>query len=172
MQVLTTIALIVIGILFFMLIIFSHEFGHFITAKLSGVKVNEFAIGMGPRLFGFKKGETEYTFRLFPIGGYCAMEGEDEDSDEPRAFNNAKIWKRMIIIIAGAVMNILLGFILMFAYTVQADSYASTTVSQFAPSSYSANCGLQAGDKIVEINGYSASAGALSLSLGSVGIFS
>ena len=75
MQVLTTIALIVIGILFFMLIIFSHEFGHFITAKLSGVKVNEFAIGMGPRLFGFKKGETEYTFRLFPIGGYCAMEG-------------------------------------------------------------------------------------------------
>lgn len=155
MQILTTIALIIIGVLFFMLIIFSHEFGHFITAKLSGVKVNEFAIGMGPRLFGFKKGETEYTFRLFPIGGYCAMEGEDEDSDEPRAFNNAKVWKRMIIIIAGAVMNILLGFILMFAYTVQSDSYASTTVSQFAPNSYSANCGLQEGDKIVEVNGYS-----------------
>lgn len=83
------------------------------------------------------------------------MEGEDEDSDEPRAFNNAKVWKRMIIIIAGAVMNILLGFILMFAYTVQSDSYASTTVSQFAPNSYSANCGLQEGDKIVEVNGYS-----------------
>lgn len=155
MQVLTTIALIVIGILFFMLIIFSHEFGHFITAKLSGVKVNEFAIGMGPRLFGFKKGETEYSFRLFPIGGYCAMEGEDEDSDEPRAFNNAKVWKRMIIIIAGAVMNIILGFILMFAYTVQADSYASTTVTQFAPNSYSANSGLQTGDTIVDVNGYS-----------------
>lgn len=155
MQVLTTVALIVIGILFFMLIIVSHEFGHFITAKLSGVKVNEFSVGMGPKLFGFKKGETEYSFRLFPVGGYCAMEGEDEESAEPRAFNNAKIWKRMIIIIAGAVMNILLGFILMFAYTVQQDSFASTTVSQFAPSSYSANCGLQTGDKIVEINGYS-----------------
>lgn len=155
MQILITIALIIIGVLFFELIIFSHEFGHFITAKLSGVKVNEFALGMGPRLFGFKKGETEYSFRLFPIGGYCAMEGEDEDSKEPRAFNNAKIWKRMIIIIAGAVMNILLGFILMFAYTVQADSYSSTTVSQFPPNSYIANCGVQAGDTIVDINGYS-----------------
>lgn len=155
MQILYTVALIVIGVLFFTLIIFSHEFGHFITAKLSGVKVNEFAIGMGPKIFGFRKGETLYTIRIFPIGGFCAMEGEDEDSDEPRAFNNAKVWKRMIIIIAGAVMNILLGFILMFAYTVQADSYVSTTVSQFPPNSYSANCGLEAGDQIVEVNGYS-----------------
>ena len=155
MQILTTIALIIIGVLFFELIIFSHEFGHFITAKLSGVKVNEFALGMGPRLFRFKKGETEYSFRLLPIGGYCAMEGEDEDSDEPRSFNNAKIWKRMIIVIAGAVMNIILGFLLMFAYTVQADSYASTTVSSFDPNSYSAVCGLQEGDRIVEVNGYS-----------------
>lgn len=155
MQILTTIALIIIGVLFFELIIFSHEFGHFITAKLSGVKVNEFSLGMGPRLFGFKKGETEYSFRLLPIGGYCAMEGEDEDSEEPRSFNNAKIWKRMIIIIAGAVMNIILGFILMFTYTVQADSYASTTVTKFEPNSYSANSGLQVGDQITEVNGYS-----------------
>ncbi len=155
MQILITIALIVIGILLFELIIFSHEFGHFITAKLSGVKINEFALGMGPRLFGFRKGETEYSFRLFPIGGYCAMEGEDEDSEEPRAFNNAKIWKRMIIIIAGAVMNIILGFLLMFAYTVQADTYASTTVTQFDPRSFSANSGLQIGDEIIDVNGYS-----------------
>lgn len=155
MQVLTTIALIIIGVLLFMLIIFSHEFGHFITAKLSGVKVNEFALGMGPKLFGFRKGETEYTLRLLPIGGYCAMEGEDEESEEPRAFNNAKVWKRMIIIIAGAVMNIILGFVLMFVHTVQADVYSSTTVSQFPPSSYSANSGLQAGDKIIGVNGYS-----------------
>ena len=74
MQVLIIIALIIIGIFLFELIIFSHELGHFITAKLSGVKVNEFALGMGPRLFGFTKGETMYSFRLFPIGGYCAME--------------------------------------------------------------------------------------------------
>ena len=155
MQVLIIIALIIIGIFLFELIIFSHELGHFITAKLSGVKVNEFALGMGPRLFGFTKGETKYSFRLFPIGGYCAMEGEDEESDNPRAFNNAKIWKRMIIIIAGAVMNIILGFLLMFVYTVQADSYASTTIQEFVPNSFSANCGLKAGDKIVDVNGYS-----------------
>ncbi len=155
MQIFITLALIIIGILFFELIIFSHELGHFITAKLSGVKVNEFALGMGPKLFGFKKGETQYSFRLLPIGGYCAMEGEDEDSDEPRAFNNAKIWKRMIIIIAGAVMNILLGFILMFAYTVQIDTYSSTTISQFSHNSSSATSGLKTGDQIIDVNGYS-----------------
>lgn len=155
MQIFVTIALALIGILFFELIIFSHEFGHFITAKLSGVKVNEFALGMGPKLFGFTKGETKYTFRLFPIGGYCAMEGEDEDSQNPRAFNNAKIWKRMIIIIAGAVMNIILGFILMFAFTVQEDSFASTKIVGFTPNAYTANTGLQVGDEIIDINGFS-----------------
>ena len=155
MQILTVAALIVIGILLFELIIFSHEFGHFITAKLSGVKVNEFALGMGPKIISFVKGETRYSLRLFPIGGYCAMEGEDEDSEEKAAFNNAKVWKRMIIIIAGAVMNILLGFVMMFAFTVQADSFSSTTVSQFQPNAFTANTGLQTGDKIVEVNGYS-----------------
>ena len=84
MQILTVAALIVIGILLFELIIFSHEFGHFITAKLSGVKVNEFALGMGPKIISFVKGETRYSLRLFPIGGYCAMEGEDEDSEEKK----------------------------------------------------------------------------------------
>lgn len=155
MQILITAALIVIGILLFELIIFSHEFGHFITAKLSGVKVNEFALGMGPKIISFVKGETRYSLRLFPIGGFCAMEGEDEDSDEKRAFNNAKVWKRMIIIIAGAVMNILLGFVMMFAFTVQADSFSSTTVSGFVPNAFTANSGLQSGDNIVEVNGYS-----------------
>lgn len=154
MQILIIAALIIIGVLFFELIIFSHEFGHFITAKLSGVKVNEFALGMGPKIFGFKKGETQYTFRLLPIGGFCAMEGEDEDSSEPRAFNNAKIWKRMIIIIAGAVMNILLGFVLMFAFTVQQDSFTSTTVEGFYSLTYSA-ASIKPNDEIVEINGYS-----------------
>ncbi len=155
MQILTTIALIIIGVLMFELIIFFHEFGHFITAKRSGVKVNEFALGMGPRLFGFTKGETTYSFRLFPIGGYCAMEGEDEESENPRAFNNAKIWKRMIIIIAGAVMNIILGFIFMFIYTVQTDTFVTPTVTGFVPNSFSANSGLQEGDTIVDVGGYS-----------------
>ena len=106
MQILITIALIVIGVLLFEFIIFAHEFGHFITAKRSGVQVNEFALGMGPKIFSFTKGETKYSLRLFPVGGYCAMEGEDEESANPRAFVNAKIWKRMIIIVAGAFMNL------------------------------------------------------------------
>ena len=154
MDILSGIGLIVIGILLFELIIFFHEGGHFITAKKSGVKVNEFALGMGPKLFSFTKGETTYSFRLFPIGGYCAMEGEDQDSDNPRAFNNAKIWKRMIIIIAGAVMNILLGFVLMFIIVVQQPTFASTTVDAFQPNSYTANSGLQTGDQIIKLNNY------------------
>ena len=102
----------IIGILIFELLIFSHEFGHFITAKLSGVKVNEFALGMGPKLLKKKKGETTYALRLLPIGGFVSMEGEDEESDSPDAFGNAKVWKRMIIVCAGAVMNIILGLLL------------------------------------------------------------
>ena len=152
--VLTTIALILIAVALFELIIFFHEGGHFITAKKSGIKVNEFALGMGPKLFGFTKGETTYSFRLFPIGGYCAMEGEDEDSENPRAFNNAKIWKRMIVIIAGAVMNILFGLVLMMITLLPQEQFTSTTVAEFSPGSFTAVTGLQAGDKIVKINDY------------------
>lgn len=153
-SVLTTIALILIGVLLFELIIFIHEFGHFITAKKSGIKVNEFSLGMGPKIFSFGKGETKYSLRIFPIGGFCAMEGEDEESPEPRAFNNAKVWKRMIVVIAGAVMNIILGFVLMFVVVVQQDSYSSTEVQSFPATSFSSCTGLQSGDVIKEINGY------------------
>ena len=145
MQVLTTIGLIVIGVLLFEFIIFAHEFGHFITAKRSGVQVNEFALGMGPKLISFKKGETRYSLRAFPIGGFCSMEGEDQSSDNPRAFTNAKVWKRMIIIVAGAVMNILVGFVLMFVVTVNQAEIIGTTITKFLPYSYTANSGLKAG---------------------------
>ena len=155
MQVLTTIGLIIIGVLLFEFIIFAHEFGHFITAKRSGVQVNEFALGMGPKLISFKKGETRYSLRAFPIGGFCAMEGEDEKSDNPRAFTNAKVWKRMIIIVAGAVMNILVGFVLMFVVTLNQTSFVGTTITGFTPDSYTANAGLKTGDKIVSVGGYS-----------------
>lgn len=147
-----SILLIIIGILLFALIIFIHEFGHFITAKKSGVRVNEFAIGMGPKILGFVKGETQYTLRLLPIGGYCAMEGEDSESSDPNAFYNAKVWKRMIIVIAGAVMNILLGFVLMLIVLVQEPYFSSTTVESFPELSFSANCGLKVNDKILKIN--------------------
>lgn len=153
-NILTTAALIIIGILLFELIIFFHEGGHFLTAKLSGVKVNEFALGMGPKIFSFTKGETTYSLRLLPIGGYCAMEGEDEDSENPRAFNNAKIYKRLIIVAAGAIMNVVLGLILMLVLLLPNQYFSTTTVEQFIPKSYSANSGLQEGDRILSVNGY------------------
>ena len=128
----TTIALILIAVALFELIIFIHEGGHFIAAKKSGVQVNEFALGMGPKLFSFTKGETTYSLRLFPIGGYCAMEGEDEDSENPRAFNNVKIWKRMIIIVAGAFMNIVLGMILMLITLIPQENLRPPQISQFS----------------------------------------
>lgn len=153
-SILTTAGLILIGVLLFELIILFHEGGHFIAAKLSKVKVNEFSLGMGPKLFSFKKGETTYSLRLLPIGGFCAMEGEDEDSTNPRAFNNVKVYKRMIIIVAGAVMNILLGLIFMMVTLLPSDGFSTTQVHSFTLKSFSANCGLLEGDRIVSINGY------------------
>ncbi len=146
--------LIIIGILLFELIILSHEFGHFICAKKSGVLVHEFALGMGPKIFGFQKGETLYSLRLLPIGGFCKMEGEDEESDSPRAFGNAKVWQRMIIVVAGAFMNVLLGLVLMCILVVQEPYYASTTIESFHENSRSATQGLQVGDRLVSLDGY------------------
>ena len=145
--------LIIIGIIFFELIIFVHEFGHFITAKLSGVKVNEFALGMGPRILKFQKGETIYSLRIFPIGGFCAMEGEDTESDDKRAFQNIVVWKRMIIVIAGATMNILLGLVMMFVIVVQQPAYATTTIGDFPEQSVTQKS-LKVGDELVSIDGY------------------
>lgn len=83
------------AIFVFLLVILLHELGHFTVAKLSGIKVNEFAIGMGPKLIQTKKGETLYTLRLLPIGGYVKMEGEDEKSNDPRSFNNVSTLKKI-----------------------------------------------------------------------------
>ena len=122
---------ILVAIVLFGVIIFIHELGHFICAKLSGVKVNEFAIGMGPALFKFKKGETQYALRLLPIGGYVAMEGEDEESPDERSFGKAKVWKRMIIVVAGAIMNLLLGLVLIGLYLCISGNLAEPTVAKF-----------------------------------------
>lgn len=145
--------LIVIGIILFELIIFSHEFGHFITAKLSGVKVNEFALGMGPRLLAFKKGETIYSFRLLPIGGFCAMEGEDEESSDSRAFGNKPVWKRIIIVCAGAFMNIVLGLLMMMVLVLQQPVYSSTVIADFPEKSVTQQS-FRKGDRLLSIDGY------------------
>ena len=104
---------IIFAILIFSFLIFIHEFGHFITAKLSGVRVNEFAMFMGPAIWKKQKGETLYSIRCIPIGGYCAMEGEDQDTDDPRSFQKAKWWKRLIILVAGSAMNLIAGILIM-----------------------------------------------------------
>ena len=140
-----------VAILLFCIIIFVHEFAHFLAAKASGVKVNEFSIGMGPKLIQFGKKETKYTLRLFPIGGYCAMEGEDEESPDTRAFTNAPIFKRMIIVAAGALMNIFFGFILVCILLSNQPLIGTTTIAEFDKNAVS-NEQLQVGDKIVSIN--------------------
>ncbi|WP_369297435.1 RIP metalloprotease [uncultured Neglectibacter sp.] len=145
--------LIVIGVLLFGFVIFFHELGHFLLAKAGGILVYEFSIGMGPKLFQFKKGDTQYTLRLFPIGGYCAM-GEDEESTDERAFSNKPVWRRILVIIAGGVFNIILGFFLMLIVLGQQDTYATTTIAKFAEDSRLEIAGAQVGDQILEIDGY------------------
>lgn len=150
----STVFIILISLLIFCFLILIHEFGHFIVAKLCKIKVNEFSIGMGPSLFKFQKGETLYSLRLFPIGGYCAMEGEDEDSNDENAFNNKSVWKRALVVVAGAFMNVLLGFIIILTTVLATPSevgFPSTTVAHFKEECVSDSY-LQQGDKIIKIN--------------------
>lgn len=147
------ILLVIIGVILFDLIIIAHEFGHFYTARSFGIRVNEFALGMGPKILKIKKGETVFSLRLFPIGGFCAMEGEDEESDDPSAFGKKAAWKRSIVVIAGAVMNIILGFLMTILLLAQSSKFASTTISDFKADAVSSSSGLAEGDEIIKING-------------------
>ena len=144
---------IVIAVLIFGIIITIHEFGHFIAAKANGVKVNEFAIGMGPAIFKKQKGETLYALRAFPIGGYCAMEGEDDESEDSRAFCRKPVWRRMIIIVAGVCMNFLLGFIILVIQISTSEAITTTTIHSFEKGALSRETGLKEDDKIIGING-------------------
>ncbi len=144
-----------LAVLVLFAVIIIHEFGHFITAKLCGIRVNEFAVGFGPRLLHKKIGETEYAWRLIPFGGFCAMEGEDEESDDPRAFGNQKAWRRLLVVLAGAVFNLLLGFILAVCIVLPQERFATTQVAQFDEDAVSVKSGLQVGDVIVSANGRS-----------------
>lgn len=141
---------VVIAILAFCVIIIIHELGHFTAAKLCGIQVNEFALGMGPVILRKKGKETEYVIRLLPIGGSVSMEGESEESDNPRAFNRKPVWQRMIVIVAGPIMNLILGFIAALIYICTVSSVGTTTVSAFSDSSLCSNT-LQLGDRIVSV---------------------
>lgn len=144
---------ILFAILIFEAIIIIHELGHFIAAKASGVKVNEFAIGMGPAIIKKKKGDTLYAWRVFPIGGYCAMEGEDNGSEDDGAFCNKSLPKRMLIVVAGVIMNLVLGYIILCISNARSDGIATTTISWFEDNAMSQSTGLQVGDEIIEVNG-------------------
>ena len=144
-----------VALLFFGLMIMLHEFGHFTCAKLFKVKVNEFSLGMGPALFKRKRGDTQYAVRLFPIGGYVSMEGEDADSEDDRAFGKKPVWQRIIIVAAGAIMNLLLGILLMILMlSTSGDLIGSNVIHSMTEDSVSAQYGLQEGDRFLEIDGH------------------
>ena len=144
---------ILVSILVFGVVILIHELGHFVTAKMSGIRVNEFSIGMGPRLCGFTKGETDYSIRALPIGGYVAMEGEDEESDAEGSFSSAPVQNRILVVVAGAIMNMILGFGILCYLTSTKEAITSRTVSSFYENAMTQQTGLMVGDEIVAING-------------------
>lgn len=146
---------ILIALLGFGLLIIAHEFGHCIAAKRGGVQVDEFWIGMGPKLFQKKVGETTYCLCLLPVGGACVMAGEDQESENPRAFGNAKWLTRFVILVAGVVMNFLLGFVILLCISSGVKQEALPVIESFSPDfAAEGEQGLMVGDRIVKIDGY------------------
>ena len=131
-----------------------HELGHFMAAKACGVRVNEFSIGMGPALWKKQKGETQYSLRLFPVGGFCAMEGEEEDSDDPTALNNQGFWAKLLIFAAGVAMNFIAGLLIILVLYADAQAFYVPVVAGFADGCPLESAdGLQEGDRLLRIDG-------------------
>lgn len=183
---LMTVLKILAALFIFGIIIMVHEWGHFLVAKWMKVRVNEFAIGMGPKLVSWGKGETRYSLRLFPIGGFCAMEGEDDGAPTPAAmggnadrdvadtengatvtesdsgsFAEKPVWRRILIVVAGATMNLILGFLVLFCtfafcQTKAANGKAyfnSTNIAELPEDSSAYETGLRVGDTVLRVNG-------------------
>ncbi len=146
---------ILFAVLLFSFLIFIHELGHFLTAKLSGVRVNEFAMFMGPAIFKKQAGETLYSLRCIPIGGYCAMEGEDQDTDDPRSFQKAAWWKRLCILVAGSAMNFLAGVVLLLVVFSFNTGFAQPEIAYTEPGcKIVSEDGIHLGDEFYAIDGY------------------
>jgi len=148
-----TLLYVLFAVLIFGFLIFIHEFGHFLAAKKLGVQVNEFAICMGPVLWQRKKGETTYSIRAIPIGGFCAMEGEDENLDNPRAFTSVAWWRRLIILAAGSFMNFLTGFLVVAALVSTSAGFVRPVLTGFFDGGGLEAQGLRVGDEIRKIDG-------------------
>ncbi len=150
-----TIVYVLFAILIFGVLIAFHEFGHYSAAKLCGVKVNEFSVGMGPAIWKKQKGETLYALRCIPLGGYCAMEGENTASEDARAFTNAAPWKRLIILVAGSFNNFLMGVVVIFCLYLSATAFLSPTILSFVEGCpYEGENALMVGDRFVKIDGH------------------
>ncbi len=143
---------IIIALIIFGIIVWIHEFGHFIVARKCGILVEEFAIGMGPKIFSVKGKETVYSLRLFPIGGFCKMLGEDSGSNDTRALNNKSIFQRLAVMSAGAIMNFILAFVIFLILTFS-NGFVDTTIASLVDKYPASLAGLQVGDKITAING-------------------
>jgi len=144
---------IIIALLVLNLLIIIHELGHYVAARIFKIRIQEFAIGMGPKILKIQGKHNLFSLRAFPIGGFVSMEGEDEDSKDPDAFCNKKAWKRFIVIIAGALMNLLLGLILTSILVLGEEALPSRTVAQFFDDAVSCQSGLQEGDELLNIDG-------------------
>ena len=144
---------VIIGIFFFGILIATHELGHFAAAKLLGVKVNEFSVGIGPALFSKERGETLYSLRILPIGGYCAMEGEDGESSDPRGFEHAAGWKKLVILCAGAATNFVTGLVLLAVILAQTAGVVMPAIGGFLEGYGLETCGLQANDVVISVDG-------------------
>lgn len=142
---------IIYAVLIFGLLIFTHELGHFATAKAVGIRVNEFSIGMGPCLWQRSRGETEYSLRAFPIGGYVKMEGEDEESDDKNAFHNKPFWAKALVLAAGSFMNLLTAIVVL-SIVVANTGVMTTTVGAVQEGYPAAQAGIMAGDELLRVN--------------------
>lgn len=167
-----TVYSIIAFVIIFCIVVVSHEFGHFIVAKINGIKVVEFSVGMGPKIFKIKKGETTYSLRLLPLGGACVFEDEDalyEEDEEhkkqldenplesetaatPGSFRNSPVWVRILTVVAGPVFNIILGYLLAMIIIVFCGS-STTKITEVVEGFPAYEAGLEAGDVITEING-------------------
>ena len=142
------------AILIFGVLIIVHELGHFVAAKACGVRVNEFSVGMGPQLLHTVRGETEYSLRLLPLGGFCAMAGEDDDCDDADSLYRQSIWKQLLIFAAGAAMNFLTGFLIILALNSGAKGFPTADIMALEPEfPRQGEDGIMVGDTIYAING-------------------
>lgn len=143
----------IVTILIFLVMISLHEFGHFITAKIMDFKILEYAIGFGPAIWKSKHSQIQYSLRIIPFGGYCKFEGEDCESDDKRAFSNQPVWKRIIVVAAGGIFNVILGFLLFLIIVPSSSPIVTNRIAEIVPGSYVEQSGLIRDDEIVKING-------------------